>query len=80
MSPENVDSTTLYERSKARTIPESEVNGAPPDGAADEERDLDDLLAYQPVPPRRIVTISVRYRPLGRGRPLPYVLDEDGEE
>ena len=80
MSPENMDSTALCERSKTRTIPEGEVHGAPPDGATDEEWDLDDLLAYRPVPPRRIVTISVHYRQLGRGRPLPYMLDEDGEE
>jgi hypothetical protein len=77
MNSQNVDSTTLDERSKAQNMPERGVNRAPTDSATDEECDLDDLLAYQPVPPRRIVTISVHYRRLGRGRPLPYLLDEE---
>ena len=80
MNSQNVDSVTQDGRSNAQTMPERGVNGAPTGGTTDEEWDLDDLLVYQPVPPRRIVTISVQYRRLGRGRPLPYLRDEDGEE
>jgi hypothetical protein len=80
MSSQNVDYTTPDEQLKTQTMPEREFNGAPTDGATHEEGNLDDLLTYQPVPPRRIVTISIHYRRLGRGRPLPYLLDEDAEE
>jgi hypothetical protein len=41
--------------------------------------DLEELLDYWPVPPRRVVTISGQYQHLGRGRSLPYELEEDGE-
>jgi hypothetical protein len=32
---------------------------------------------YQPVPPQESVIVAVRYRIVGRGRPLPYP-DDDG--
>jgi hypothetical protein len=41
---------------------------------------LDELLDYKPVPPRRVVRINARYQRQGRGRPLPYLLDEAGDE
>lgn len=34
-------------------------------------------LGYDSVPPKKSVTVSVRYRIRGRGRPLPYSLDEE---
>jgi hypothetical protein len=37
-------------------------------------------FTYDPVRPRKSVTVSVRYRVRGRGQPLPYPLDEgDGQ-
>lgn len=54
-------------------------NGEAASGLAD-ELNLDDLIDYEPVPPRRVVTISIQYRWLGRGTPRPYVLDEDSAE
>ena len=55
------------------------TNGDCADVAA-EEFDLDELVDYKPVPPRHVVSITVEYRQIGRGRPLPYILDEDGDE
>jgi hypothetical protein len=37
-------------------------------------------LDYGPVPPRKTVAISVRCLIRGRGRPMPYPLDEDEGE
>lgn len=34
-------------------------------------------LVYDLVPPKKSVTVSVRYRIRGRGQPLPYLLDEE---
>jgi len=76
MHSQNVGFTILREQAQSETIHERWANGAPTDGAT-EELDLDDLLEYQPVPPRRVTRISVRKRWLGRGQPLPYLLDED---
>ena len=42
-----------------------------------EDRDGDvGSLAYAPIPPRKSVTVSVVYRIRGRGKPLPYFLEE----
>jgi hypothetical protein len=78
MSAPHVDTPILAEPGDPRTVPAQGANGAPVDAAA-EESDLDELLNYQPVPPRRAVTLSVQYRHLGRGRPLPYSLKDDEE-
>jgi len=78
MSSQNAGYTILGEQTQSETIQERGANGAPTDGIT-EESDLEDLLDYQPVPPRRVTRNSVRYRRLGRGRPLPYLLDEDDE-
>ena len=41
--------------------------------------EIDDL-GYDPVPPRKTITLSVRYHLRRRGQPLPGALDEgDGE-
>jgi len=79
MSSQHDGSTILGEQAQSETIQERGASGAPTD-ATSEELDVDDLLDYQPVPPRRVTRISVRYRRLGRGRPLPYLLDEDDGE
>ncbi len=79
MKSRNVDSTALDDQTKTQTAPERETKGDRADGAA-EGSDLDDLVDYKPVPRRRMVSISIQYRQIGRGRPLPYILDEGGEE
>jgi hypothetical protein len=79
MKSRNVDSSILGDQTKTQTAPERETNGDPADSAA-AEFDLDDLVDYEPVPPRRVVSITIQYRQIGRGRPLPYILDEDSKE
>ena len=79
MSSQNAEVATGDEQTKPQTMPGRGANGAPADGAT-EEWDLDELIGYMPVPPRRVVTISVPYRRVGRGRPLLYPLEEDCEE
>lgn len=45
-------------------------------GRAEEPEDL----TYESVPPKKSFTLSVRYRIRGRGKPLPYPLDDgDGQ-
>lgn len=34
-------------------------------------------ISYTPVPPRRSTTVTVRYQLRGRGRPLPYPVEDD---
>jgi len=79
MNSQNVGPTILGEQTQSETIQERGPDCAPTDDTT-EELDLDDLLDYQPVPPRRVTRISVHYRRLGRGRPLPYLVDEDDGE
>lgn len=46
-----------------------------------QEPDIDrEELRFDCVPPKKTVTVSVRYRISGRGRPLPYPLDEEDEK
>jgi hypothetical protein len=71
-------SIKMAEKTEATTTPGRGASAVPSEET--EELVLDDLLAYQPVPPRRVTRISVRYLLQGRGRPLPYTLDEAGQE
>ena len=60
------------------TLPAVGANGNRPEPEA-ETIDLDELLAYDSVPPRRTVRIEVCYRSTGKLEPLPYPLaDEEG--
>ena len=79
MESRKVDSTAVDHQTNPQAAPGRRTNGDGVDGQA-EESNVDDLVIYQPVPPRRVMRISVESRRLGRGRPLPYALDEDGEE
>jgi hypothetical protein len=79
MNAQTVDSTALDEPTRIRSLPERGTNGNSHDGGID-EAEREELLNYRPVPPRRVVTMPVQYRQLGRGRPLPYHLEEDPEE
>jgi hypothetical protein len=42
-----------------------------------DELDLDELVDYQPVPPRQSHIVLVRLRQGGRLKPLAYPLDEE---
>lgn len=53
---------------------EARNNGSPLDERAPGE--VLDELKYDPIPPKKTVTVSVRYCSRGRGQPLPYPLDE----
>ena len=57
---------------------------APPVTAATPDLDTEDLadddFQYNPIPPRRVVTILIRYELQGPGQPLPYDLDEEVSE
>ena len=79
MESRKVDSTAVDDQTNSQAAPGRRTNGDGVDGQA-EESNVDDLVNYQSVPPRRVMRISVESRRLGRGRPLPYALDEDGEE
>jgi hypothetical protein len=78
MHSRNLDTSILDEPANPPSVPIEGANGAPVDGMT-EESELDDLLDYEHVPPRRVVTISVQYRYLGRGQPLPYPVEDDEE-
>jgi hypothetical protein len=79
MESRKVDPTAVDHQTNPQAAPGRRTNGDGVDGQA-EESNVDDLVNYQTVPPRRVMRISVESRRLGRGRPLPYALDEDGEE
>jgi hypothetical protein len=60
------------------TAAEADRNGSRLDNQGGTEEPED--LTYDFVPPKKSVTLSVRYRIRGRGKPLPYPLDEgDGQ-
>ncbi len=67
MHSQNLSTSILDELAEPQTVPTEGANGGRANGAT-EESGLDDLLDYKHVPPRRIVTISVEYRHIGRGR------------
>jgi hypothetical protein len=54
------------------------ITGSPRDDRG-QEHDTKELH-YDPVPPKKTVTVAVRYRLRGRGQPLHYFLDEGDSE
>jgi hypothetical protein len=78
MHSPNLDTDILAEPADPQAVPAQGAGGAPVE-AATQKSYLDELLEYQPVPPRRVVAFSIPYQHLGRGRPLPYLLEDDGE-
>ena len=44
--------------------------------SCEEEGVPDDELTYDPVPPKKVFTVRVKYRFVGRMKPMPYQLDE----
>jgi len=78
MSPSNIDPATLDQGVLTQNIWGVGKNGNPSE-IVKQEADTEELN-YEPVRPHQTVTLSVRYAVRGRGRPLPYSLDEgDGE-
>jgi hypothetical protein len=79
MNSQDVGSATLAEKTEFEAQAARDVDHAIPDGPAG-EIGLDDLVDYQPVPPRRVAPIVVRYQRVGRGRALPYFINEVSRE
>jgi hypothetical protein len=50
------------------------INGTSPEDRGHQENTGE--VAYEAVPPKRTVTVSVRHRIRGRGQSLPYPVDE----
>jgi hypothetical protein len=78
MHSQDLDTNILVEPADPQAVPARGASSAPFDSTTDEP-DLEELLDYKSVPPRRIGSISIQYHHLGRGRPLPYPLKDDEE-
>jgi hypothetical protein len=78
MSPHKNDPAALAQPESSPVNPQAGKNGSPSGGC--EQGYAAEELTYDPVPPKKTITVSVRYRIGGRGRPLPYPLDEGDEE
>jgi hypothetical protein len=44
---------------------------------AEEAAEFDEELSYEPLPADEVKTVRVKFRFVGEGEPLPYVLDND---
>jgi hypothetical protein len=70
LEPQPAFSSTKAAMGANASVPDSET----------EPIDIDELLAYNPVPFRRVITVAVRYRQVGKLEPLPFPLtDEEAE-
>jgi hypothetical protein len=57
---------------------EGNYNGSPQD--VGERAAQAEELTYDPIPPKKTITVSVRYHVRGRGRPMPYPrAEKEGE-
>ncbi len=75
MNPDTKNTAAFTSQGLPHASSEADRNGCQLENqeqASDTEK-----LAYDFVPPKQIVTVSVRYRIRGRGQPLPYPLDEE---
>lgn len=78
MNLHNRDPAAMEQGRSPQATSQAGMNGCPPDGRG---RKVDtEELYYEPVPPKKTVTLSIRYRVRGRGRPLPYPLDDADDE
>jgi hypothetical protein len=75
MNPHKRDPAALAQPNLSQAPFQAGSNGSPLDAPGEEGSNEE--LNYDPVPPQKTVTVSVRYRIGGRGRPLPYPLDEE---
>jgi hypothetical protein len=74
MSTPTADSVALNEP----TLPPS-ISSTCTESNQVEREDAEDF-DYKPVPRPKVVNVSVRYHVRGRGKPLPYVMDDGCEE
>jgi hypothetical protein len=79
VNSQNVGAIVVAEKSEPASANARGEHDMPTE-APIQELGIDELLDYKPVPPRRVVRTYARYRRQGRGRPLPYLLDEAGPE
>lgn len=79
MNPEQANEASLSTTDIDRDGQNAKANGVVPCQPEDELLEDEDYN-YNPVPPRRVVTYKVRIKVIGRGKPLPYPLDEEDEE
>jgi hypothetical protein len=77
MKPRNIAAIGFPQSGLADVAAEAVSNGSSPDEYA--QGDDAEGINYDPIPSKKTVTISVYYRIRGRGKPLPYLLDE-GED
>jgi hypothetical protein len=49
---------------------------APSGRSLDMDDPIDEDVSYNPMPPKRVHTVRVKYRAIGRGQPLPFAIDE----
>jgi len=78
MNTHNTDPAAIGSPGLPQATPEAGSNGTPLEDCGQQEHS--ELVTYDPVPPKRTVTVSVRYRLRGRGQPLHYPVDEGGGE
>jgi hypothetical protein len=78
MNPQTSDPAALPQPGLAPAASAEGTTGSPRNDR-DQEGDTKEL-PYDPIPPRKTVTVTVRYRLRGRGQPLHYSLDEGDSE
>ena len=72
------DAFALTQPGLPQAHPRMSSNGRASDNCG-QARDIEEL-AYDSIPPKRTVIVSVRYLVKGRGQPLPSSLDEGVDE
>jgi hypothetical protein len=75
MNPHTSDPAVFAPQGLPQADSDTDKNGSRLDNQ--EQGPDTEELAYDFVPPKQTVTVSVRYRISGRGQPLPYPLDEE---
>lgn len=79
MKPHSIDPAGLGQQALPDVDSEARKSRGLP-VVPEDEVDLDELLAYHSVPPRRTVTLTMRCKAGGRMRPLPYPLENAAGE
>jgi hypothetical protein len=78
MNPQNSNPAALASPGSPPALSGAGVNGTPLEDCGKEGNTAE--LAYNPVPPKRTVTVSLRCRIRGRGLPLHYPVEEGNGE
>ncbi len=79
MNPVGLDSAAL---NNLALFPDASVAGqnANPSDDSTGESDIDDLVAYKSLPPRRTITLTVCCSPAVQMTPLPYLLEDEEDD